>query len=138
MTTDTTKPLAKFSWSLNSNTGLSSSGHQDDITPEMYGAIMGVLAGRFPEAEIGRLQAHVDGLRSGLDVWADTAGRAQKHAAELQAQVDALAGALQAIRQYGSDTLSGRTDGPDDRAWQRAAVREMTKRASAALAAAGR
>lgn len=58
MTTDT-KPLAWFSWSLNSNTGLSTSGSQDGITPEMYGAIMGVLAGRFPEAEIARLQAQV-------------------------------------------------------------------------------
>lgn len=67
MTTDTTKPLAKFSWSLNSNTGLSSSGSQDDITPEMYGAIMGVLAGRFPEAEITRLQAQVDALAGALE-----------------------------------------------------------------------
>ena len=42
--------------------------------------------------------------------------------------------ALKAIAQYGSDTLSGRVDGPDDREWQREAVREMTKRAIAALA----
>lgn len=42
--------------------------------------------------------------------------------------------ALEAIQQYGSDTLSGRADGPDDREWQRAAVLEMTKRADAALA----
>lgn len=33
------------------------------------------------------------------------------------------------------DTLSGRTDGPDDRAWQRESVIEMTRRAIAALAA---
>jgi hypothetical protein len=44
--------------------------------------------------------------------------------------------ALDSIRQYGSDTLSGRADGPDDRDWQRAAVLEMTNRASAALTAA--
>jgi len=37
--------------------------------------------------------------------------------------------ALQSIRRYGLDTLSGRTDGPDDRDWQRAGVNEMTKRA---------
>lgn len=65
MTADT-KPLAWFSWSLNSNTGLSTSGSQDGITPEMYGAIMGVLAGRFPEAEIARLQAQVDALAGAL------------------------------------------------------------------------
>lgn len=41
--------------------------------------------------------------------------------------------ALEAIHQYGSDTLSGRVDGPDDRGWQRAAVLEMTKRARLAL-----
>ncbi|MEK6418456.1 MAG: hypothetical protein V4801_02550 [Burkholderia gladioli] len=45
--------------------------------------------------------------------------------------------ALRAIDQYGSDTLSGRTDGPDNREWQRAAVIEMTRRARAALAKAG-
>lgn len=41
--------------------------------------------------------------------------------------------ALEGIRQYGADTLSGRTDGPDDRAWQRAAVNEMTRRARIAI-----
>jgi len=44
-----------------------------------------------------------------------------------------LTDALESIRQFGSDTLSGRADGPDDREWQREAVREMTARASAAL-----
>jgi len=41
--------------------------------------------------------------------------------------------ALESIRRYGLDTLSGRTDGPDDRAWQRAGVNEMTKRAHITL-----
>lgn len=36
---------------------------------------------------------------------------------------------LSSIYQFGVDTLSGRIDGPDDRAWQRESVREMTKRA---------
>ena len=36
---------------------------------------------------------------------------------------------LEGIERYGLDTLSGRVDGPDDRKWQRAGVREMTKRA---------
>lgn len=48
-----------------------------------------------------------------------------------------LVEALESIFQYGADTLSGRAEGlPDDRAWQRAAVAEMTKRARAALAKA--
>jgi len=42
--------------------------------------------------------------------------------------------ALESIQRYGFDTLSGRVDGPDDRAWQRAGVNEMTKRAQSALA----
>lgn len=46
---------------------------------------------------------------------------------------DALREALKSIQRYGWDTLSGRTDGPDDREWQRAAVKEMTKRATEAL-----
>lgn len=45
--------------------------------------------------------------------------------------------ALRSIQRYGLDTLSGRADGgDDDRAWQRAAVNEMTKRARIALSAA--
>lgn len=64
-------------------------------------------------------------------------GRANDHwrtaYLELWARVQELEEALDSIRQYGSDTLSGRTDGPDDRNWQRGAVLEMTKRADAAL-----
>ena len=42
--------------------------------------------------------------------------------------------ALKSIRQYGSDTLSGRADGgADDREWQRAAVAEMVRRAQEGL-----
>ncbi len=48
-------------------------------------------------------------------------------------ELEDLRGALDAIRQYGSDTLSGRADGGvDDRAWQLDAVLEMTRRARAA------
>ena len=42
--------------------------------------------------------------------------------------------ALEGIQRYGLDTLSGRTDGPDDREWQRAGVNEMTKRARLGIA----
>jgi hypothetical protein len=57
--------------------------------------------------------------------WAESAGR--------QAEIERLRDALDSVRQYGSDTLSGRTDGPDDREWQRDAVLEMTNRAGRAL-----
>ena len=40
---------------------------------------------------------------------------------------------LDSIDTYGSDTLSGRTDGPADREWFREAVREMRNRARALL-----
>ena len=43
--------------------------------------------------------------------------------------------ALESIQRYGLDTLSGRADGPDDRAWQREGVNEMTKRATVAITA---
>ena len=43
--------------------------------------------------------------------------------------------ALEGIHRYGLDTLSGRSDGPDDRDWQRAGVNEMTKRARLGITA---
>ena len=43
--------------------------------------------------------------------------------------------ALEGIQRYGLDTLSGRSDGPDDRDWQRAGVNEMTKRARLGITA---
>lgn len=51
-----------------------------------------------------------------------------KHASELLE-------ALESIRQYANDTLSGRADGgPDDRAWQRECVVECRNRARDAIA----
>lgn len=47
-----------------------------------------------------------------------------------------LCEALEGIEIYGRDTLSGRTDGPDDRKWHREGVFEMVNRAATALAAA--
>src|ERR1017187_2820159 len=54
-------------------------------------------------------------------------------AAGMSAYAKKLEDALNSIIQYGTDTLSGRTDGPDDREWQRGTVLEMTKRAKAAM-----
>lgn len=51
-------------------------------------------------AEIARLQAQVAGLRSGLDVWSATAGRAQARATELQAQVVKLAFLVQTAPKF--------------------------------------
>jgi len=52
--------------------------------------------------------------------------------AYLAAQTDRireLEDVLDGIYIYANDTLSGRVDGPDDRAWQRAAVVEIRNRA---------
>ena len=58
---------------------------------------------------------------------------------EAEKQESDLLEALSAISRYGWDTLSGRADGGvDDRNWQRTAVREMTRRADAAIAQATR
>ena len=92
-------------------------------------------------AEIGRLRAEVARLRADQTIppnerqpivvqqrdaaWAESASRLT--------EIERLRAELDSIRQYGSDTLSGRTDGPDDRRWQRDAVLEMTNRASRAL-----
>ena len=70
----------------------------------------------------------------------------RKRMAKLKSQISAIVAknasaearlreALESIRQFGSDTLSGRTDGPDDRKWQRDAVIEITRRARTALSA---
>jgi hypothetical protein len=73
--------------------------------------------------------------RAGVDVLVMGTGCRPATDAEVafSAEIAALRAALDSIRQYGSDTLSGRTDGPDDRKWQRDAVLEMTNRASRAL-----
>lgn len=53
--------------------------------------------------------------------------------ARLRAERDRLRAALEAVYQYGSDTLSGPSGRPDDREWQREGVLVMTRRARAAL-----
>lgn len=60
--------------------------------------------------------------------------RAEDRAKLIAAAPDLLE-ALESIRQYANDTLSGRADsGPDDRAWQRECVIECRNRARAAIA----
>lgn len=71
--------------------------------------------------------------------WNRRAALAAQPAAEAPAGLDALykpsdmRDGLEAIRRYGLDTLSGRTDGPADATWYRAAVNEMARRARVAL-----
>lgn len=59
-----TKPLATFSWRLKTNTGLVDEGKQENVTPAMYGAVMGALAGNDQATEVARLQAEVAGLKA--------------------------------------------------------------------------
>lgn len=59
---------------------------------------------------------------------------AQARIAELEADCSRLNEGIEAIRQFGSDTLSGPTDSSHDtRDWQRAAVKVMTWRAQLLL-----
>lgn len=53
---------------------------------------------------------------------------AQQARADLEAENKQLLDTIDAIYIYANDTLSGRTDGPDDREWQRAAVVEIRNR----------
>ena len=76
--------------------------------------------------EIERLERGIGGVAFAMG-WTNLKGMTvEEYAASLRA-------ALESIEQYGSDTLSGRADGPDDREWQREGVREMRDRARAAL-----
>ncbi len=85
-----------------------------------------ILKRAIPSADLDKVQDYIEHLQAELK------------AARKQEPVNArLIEALRSIQRYGLDTLSGRADGgDDDRAWQRAAVNEMTKRARIALSAA--
>lgn len=74
-----------------------------------------------------------DGHRQFVGGWSEDKDRPRAEQFIRADLVEPLVEALQSIRQYGSDTLSGRADGPDDRQWQRESVLEMTRRARAAL-----
>jgi septal ring factor EnvC (AmiA/AmiB activator) len=63
----------------------------------------------------------------------DGAKREEAWKAKLAKAVEALG----SIELYGSDTLSGRTDGPADAKWHREGVKEMRDRARAKLAEIG-
>src|SRR5690625_4699274 len=81
-----------------------------------------------------RLEAELAHIRTDRDAAAEACRMLHADKTKLEAENQRLREALDAISQYGSDTLSGRADGgADDRAWQRAAVLEMTRRADAAL-----
>ena len=85
-------------------------------------------------AERAQMQERIKGLEELLWAAENDANEAEAYAGELEAKLAKAVGELEAIEQYGSDTLSGRVDGPDDRAWQRAGVLEMTIRARTTLA----
>lgn len=91
-------------------------GHYDKVAAD----------GRKLETENARLQAKL----KNMTLYAhDMAEDGSHHEAEREG----LREALVAIRVYGSDTLSGRTDGPTDIDWLREGIREMVRRARQAL-----
>lgn len=78
-----------------------------------------------------------DSAMAALDGWHKAKDAASVRPVPTEPVNARLLEALRSIQRYGLDTLSGRADGgDDDRAWQRAAVNEMTKRARIALSAA--
>ncbi len=67
-------------------------------------------------------------------LWHDTEAEYSARITALEAERDRLRDGLDAIRQYGSDTLGGPSVGViDDRDWQRESVLEMTNRADRVL-----
>jgi chromosome segregation ATPase len=85
------------------------------------------------EAYAEELEAKVENLTKHHANMADPRyweGRYRDEKAKLAKAVEALG----SIELYGSDTLSGRTDGPADAKWHREGVKEMRDRARATLA----
>ena len=83
--------------------------------------------------EIERLECAIGAVAFAMG-WTDLKEMTvEEYAASLRSELASARKALESIEQYGSDTLSGRADGPDDREWQREGVREMRDRARAAL-----
>ena len=81
------------------------------------------------ETRVEKLEMQLAACKAERDEDAEAMFKAIAAASATQAREKVLRDALESVRQYGSDTLSGRIDGPDDRAWQRGAVLEMTRRA---------
>lgn len=92
------------------------------------------------QARVAELESERDEALTIKDEWRNSAVKSGIKAAEAalaaRAPDDAvkLREALFSIDVYGSDTLSGRMDGPEDAAWYRDSVREMRDRARSALA----
>jgi hypothetical protein len=85
------------------------------------------------EAYAEELEAKVENLTKHHANMADPRyweGRYRDEKAKLAKAVEALG----SIELYGSDTLSGRTDGPADAKWHREGVKEMRDRARTTLA----
>jgi DICT domain-containing protein len=79
-----------------------------------------------PDTELAKTKAELAYALHALEREIAIAQQAQAHLASARK-------ALECVEQYGSDTLSGRADGIDDREWQRGAVIEMRNRARDAL-----
>jgi hypothetical protein len=100
---------------------------------------MGIRHGLLAETKFDPLvHRDTNGYAEAGDEWFVFAGPlAVDQSAEittLKRERDEAVAALESIRLYANDTLSGRADGgPDDRAWQREAVIECRNRARTAL-----
>ena len=83
--------------------------------------------------EAGKLRTAIDKNAKTLDHWRQEVGKLHSQIGRKDDEIRRLRSVLEAIRVYGSDTLSGRVDGPADKDWYREGVVEMRNRARAAL-----
>lgn len=75
----------------------------------------------------------IEKLKAGKSESDHALGFAIDRVKHLEAEKAEMLEALKSIHLYGTDTISGRVDGADDREWQREAVKEMTRRAEVAI-----
>lgn len=81
------------------------------------------------DAKSATLQATLDQTIHGWGEDAVKVAELQAQVAKLTAKLEEITDAVDGIYIFASDTLSGRTDGPDDREWQREGVVEIRNRA---------
>lgn len=83
--------------------------------------------------EASKLRSEIEKNAKALEHWRHEVGKLHSQIDSKNDEIATLRGVLEAIRVYGSDTLSGRVDGPADKDWYRHGVIEMRNRARAAL-----
>ena len=104
------------------------------VEAEAANLIHALLAGRdVLQARVKELEEEVSRLT--MRVVEVGVSRMELVGVELHAEVERYKKALEAIKQYNEDTLSGRADGPEDATWYQAGIAHVAGIARTALAA---